>query len=125
VSCGFSKEMLALHVEGDLSDAYAERTLSHVVVCKDCRQFLEHLRATQSLLKSLRSEKMSASDCAPMRREIMSLINERRDEAGWVLRIERTIMLGFGRRSTRLPRSLSLRSYRSRSWLNCDGSRRP
>jgi hypothetical protein len=99
VSCGFSKELLALHAEGDLSDARAETTSSHLRTCEDCRRFLEDLRTTQSLLKSLRSQTVSRSDCAPMRREVMSIIKERRDGLGWALRIERAIMLGFGRRS--------------------------
>jgi len=99
VSCGFSKELLALHAEGDLSDARAETASSHLRMCEDCRRFLEELRTTQSLLKSLRSQTISPSDCAPMRREVMSIIEERREGLGWPLRIERAIMLGFGRRS--------------------------
>jgi Cytochrome P460 len=99
VSCGFSKEILALHVGGDLPEAQLKRISGHLPICEDCRQFLEQLRTTQTLLKSLRSEKLSPSDCVPMRREVMSLINEGRDGSGWALRIERAIMLGFWRRS--------------------------
>jgi predicted anti-sigma-YlaC factor YlaD len=99
VSCGFSKELLALHVEGDLSEARAEMTSSHLRMCEDCRRFLDDLCATQSLLKSLRSETIRPSDCTPMRREVMSIIEDRREGLGWALRIERAIMLGFGLRS--------------------------
>lgn len=99
MSCGFSKELLALHAEGDLSEARAEVTSSHLRMCEDCRRFLDELRTTQSLLKSLRSETIRPSDCTPMRREVMSIIQGRRGGSGWALRIERAIMLGFGLRS--------------------------
>jgi Cytochrome P460 len=99
VSCGFSKQLLALHVEGDLSEARAEMASSHVRMCEDCRRFLDELRTTQSLLKSHRSETIRPSDCTPMRRAVMSIIEDRREGLGWALRIERTIMLGFGLRS--------------------------
>ncbi len=99
MSCGFSKELLALHVEGDLSDARAAMTSNHLKMCEDCRRFLDGLRTTQSLLKSLRSETIRPSDCTPMRREVMSIIEDRREGVGWALRIERAMMLGFGLRS--------------------------
>jgi hypothetical protein len=99
VSCGFSKQLLALHVEGDLSESRTTMTSSHVRRCEDCRRFLEELRTTQSLLKSQRTDTIRPSDCAPMRRAVMSIIEDRREGFGWALRIERTIMLGFGLRS--------------------------
>jgi hypothetical protein len=99
VSCAFSREALALHVEGDLSDAAADITSSHLATCGDCRRFLEQLHARQSLLKSLRRETVSPAECTGMRREVMSIINERVDRSGWALRIERAIFLGFRRHS--------------------------
>jgi hypothetical protein len=99
VSCAFSREALALHVGGDLSGAAAEIASSHVAACDDCRRFLEQLHARQSLLQSLRRERASPSECTGMRREVMSIINDRRDTSGWALRIERAIMLGFRQRS--------------------------
>jgi hypothetical protein len=105
MSCAFSPEALALHVEGDLPAAAARTASSHITSCADCRQVVEQLRATQSLLKSLRHETISASECATMRREVMSIITEQHEQGkqggpgGWAVRIERTIMLGFRRRS--------------------------
>jgi Cytochrome P460/Putative zinc-finger len=99
MSCVFSREMLALHVEGDLSGRAAEMTSSHLETCEDCRRFLEELRARQSLLKSLRRETVSPSECTRMRREVMSIINHGQDRSGWALQVERAIMLGFRRRS--------------------------
>jgi hypothetical protein len=99
VSCGFSKEMLALQVEGDLPGADAEATSRHLASCEDCRQFSEQLRSRQSLLKSLRRQTVSSSDCTGMRRHVMSIINEQQDSPGWALRLERAITLGFRRHS--------------------------
>jgi hypothetical protein len=99
VSCGFSKDLLALHVEGDLSHARAEMTSNHLRMCEDCRRFFDELRSTQSLLRSLRRETIRPSDCAPMRRNVMSIIADRGEGFGWALRIERAIVLGFGLRS--------------------------
>jgi hypothetical protein len=95
VSCGFSREALALHVGGDLHGAAAAATLSHVAACEECRRFLEELRASQALLKSGRGEMASQSDCTAMRRQVMTIIHERPDTLGWGLRIERAIALGL------------------------------
>jgi hypothetical protein len=97
--CTFSKETLALHVEGDLSGREAELTSDHVKTCNECRRFLEDLRARQSLLKSLRWETVSPSECTGMRHDVMSIINRGEDRLGWALRIERALVLGFGWRS--------------------------
>jgi hypothetical protein len=95
VSCGFSRETLALHVEGDLPDSEAAATVGHLASCDECRRFLEDLRVTQGLLKSGRSEAASRSDCAAMRNEVMTILNERTVALGWGLRIERAIALGL------------------------------
>jgi hypothetical protein len=95
VSCGFSREKLALHVGGDLPAADAVATASHLSACDDCRRFLEELRASQAVVKSSRAETASSSDCAAVRRQVMAIINERPDAIGWPLRLERAFMLGL------------------------------
>jgi hypothetical protein len=100
--------MLALHVEGDLSVPGAEITTRHLASCEECREFLEQLCATQSLLKSIRRERVSPSECAAMRREVMSIINDQRDGSGWALRVERAIVLGVRRRSYAMAASALL-----------------
>ncbi|PWT82521.1 MAG: hypothetical protein C5B57_08530 [Blastocatellia bacterium] len=97
MSCAFSHEMLALHLEGDLPATAADITTRHLNTCVDCRRFLEQLHARQLLLKSLRQETVSSSECTDMRREVMSIINDRRAGPGYALRIERAIMIGFRR----------------------------
>jgi hypothetical protein len=99
VSCGFSREALALYVEGDLSEASARTAERHLATCGECRHFLEQLRATQTLVKTLRRERVSPSECTGMRREVMSIINDRRDASRWALGIERAIWAGIRRRS--------------------------
>jgi hypothetical protein len=87
--------MLALHVEGDLAGAAAAATMSHLASCKECQRFLDELRASQALVKSVRRETASASACTAMRREVMTIINERPQSLGWALRIERALALGL------------------------------
>ena len=95
MNCRFSREMLALHVEGDLPDASAAATVRHLAGCEECRRFLEELRASQALMKSVRRETVDFSECSAMRREVMRAISERPGALGWRLRIERAIALGL------------------------------
>jgi hypothetical protein len=95
VSCSFSKEALALHVESDLSQPYAEITSSHLATCEECRRFFEDLRTRQFLLKSLRRDVVDSSDCAGMRRDVMTRINDSQASSGWMVRVERALVLGF------------------------------
>ena len=99
MSCAFSREELALHVEGDLSEAAAEIASSHLATCEDCRRFLEQLHARQSLLKSLRRETVSPIRVHGHASRGHVDHQEGGDRSGWALRIERAIMLGFRRRS--------------------------
>jgi hypothetical protein len=99
MSCGFSRETLALYVEHDLRRADTDLASRHLSGCDECREFVERLRVRQSLLKSLRRETVGAAECVRMRRAVMSVINDRADDSGWALRLERTIVLGFRRRT--------------------------
>jgi anti-sigma factor RsiW len=95
VSCGFSREALALHVEGDLCADGAEATVNHLASCAECRRLVEELRASQVLVKSMRGETVDAVECAAMRREVMAIISERPETLCWTVRIERAIALGL------------------------------
>jgi hypothetical protein len=99
VTCTFSKEALALLVEGDLTGPAVGATEAHLRSCAECRDFLDELRARQAVIKSLRGEVADASECAGMRRDVMAIISARREGLGWALRIERAIMLAFRRHS--------------------------
>jgi hypothetical protein len=87
--------MLALQVGGDLPDAAAAAAVRHLAACEECRRFLEELQASQALVKSAQREAIPLSDCAAMRREVMTIINERPGPLGWRLRIERALALGL------------------------------
>ena len=95
MSCGFSREALALHVEDDLPELEAAATAGHLAVCDECRRFADDLRATQELLKSARLDAASRPSCTAMRHQVMAIINERQGALGWGLRIERVIALGL------------------------------
>jgi hypothetical protein len=97
--------MLALHVEDDLPEAAAGITSKHLEACEDCRRFLDQLRVRQALLKSLRRHTVSSPECRAMRGDVMSIINERRDTLGWLVRMERAIVLGSR------PRSYALAAF--------------
>ncbi len=96
MSCWFSKDTLALHVEGDLPKEIADATSRHLANCETCREFLERLRDRQALLKSLRHDTVSSSDCTRMRHDVMAMLNGG-TRLGWALGIERAVMLAFRR----------------------------
>jgi hypothetical protein len=98
VSCRFSQARLALYAEGDLSGAAEARTARHLTACDECRGFLDQLRQRQALLKSLRQETITQTECSRMRREVMAIIGARQERAGWALRVERALLLGVRRR---------------------------
>ncbi len=95
MSCTFSRDTLALYAEGDLATEQADITSHHFDGCEECQSFLEQLRRSQTLLKSLRREVVRPSECARMRGAVMSIINDRPDVLGWRLRIERAIAGAF------------------------------
>lgn len=96
MSCRFSREALALHVEGDLPPATAGTTARHLERCEQCEEFVEQLRETQALLKSLRRDTVCPSGCAGMRLDVMAIL-DMQARVGWALWIERTTMLAFRR----------------------------
>jgi hypothetical protein len=89
VSCAFSRTLLALHVEGDLSRNEAMRTAMHLATCAECRQFVDELQASQTLLRSLRRETVERDACAGMRQGVMRIIEGGQVRTGWWLRFER------------------------------------
>ncbi len=95
MSCGFSRDVLALWVGGDLSDAEGASAAHHVRACDGCRQLVDELRTNQSALRTLGCDLIGPSDCVAMRREVMAIIQDQRDAPGWAVRLERAIVLAF------------------------------
>lgn len=96
MSCTFSRDTLALHVEGDLPDAIADAASRHLERCQACRSFFEQLQASQAMLKSLRRETVSPAECTGVRHEVMSLLT-RQDRLGWALWAERITTMALRR----------------------------
>jgi hypothetical protein len=97
VSCAFSKELLALHVENDLPETEVRMVAKHVKECVECGDFVSELSHRQSQLKLLRREAIPQSTLIHMRREVLSRIENSPRALGWSVRIERTVWLGFRR----------------------------
>ena len=96
MSCSFPPTTLALHVEGDLTASREAATARHVDGCDECQEFIEELRASQALVKSIRWERVDPADCARMRRRVMEIVSDSA-QAGWALRWERAATLAFRR----------------------------
>ena len=100
MKCGYSKEILALYVEGDLPAPQAfEKVERHVSGCADCREYCEQLQKSQSFIKSrFRSscrEAVSSETLAGVRRSVLAQIGNVEESLGWAVRLERMFMLGF------------------------------
>jgi len=97
VSCAFSKELLALHVENDLPETEGRAVAKHLRECAECSAFLDGLSHRQSQLRLLRREDIPQSTLSRMRRGVLSRIENSPQALGWSVRIERTLWLGFRR----------------------------
>ena len=94
MKCAFSKELLALYIEGDLPGAQSEKVRGHLVQCGECEQFCEQLRQSQLVFKSLRHDMPNAAALAGVRHEVLAR-TENPETLGWALRMERLLLLGF------------------------------
>ena len=97
MSCAFSRELLALHVENDLLESDARIVTNHLLECAECLVFLEQLGSRQVQLKLLRRDIIHPSAIASMRREVLSQIENAPKTLGWSVRLERTLFMGFRR----------------------------
>ena len=52
MNCGAFEPLIALHVEGELSEQDTRRVEEHLAVCPGCRELLDDLRASQTVLKT-------------------------------------------------------------------------
>jgi hypothetical protein len=100
MTCGFSKEILALYIEDDLpSPGAREMVRHHVGECAECDQYCRELQRSQSLVKSRlgsRGQEIVGSDTlAAVRQAVMSQIGDAQQEFGWMLKLERFLLLGF------------------------------
>src|ERR1051325_4603810 len=95
MKCAYSREVLALYVEGDLSDSSDLEVKSHLAKCVQCEDFCEQLQRSQALLKGLRCATASPAALAEVRQEVMSRIDHVEQALGFGVRLERFLLLGF------------------------------
>ena len=90
MKCDIHEEMLALYVEGDLSDSQFERVRSHLVVCVHCRAAVDELQDSQSILKSLGQDKAPETAHRIVRERVLNEIVSQASTS-WALRLERML----------------------------------
>jgi hypothetical protein len=100
MSCGYSKEILALYIEDDLpTDDAVKKVDSHVADCAQCQTYCEQLRKAQSFIRSrfrlAHRESVSQESLTSVRRNVMSQIDSASKSLGWAVRLERFFMLGL------------------------------
>jgi hypothetical protein len=100
MSCGYSKEILALYIEHDLPgpDAVAKAE-SHIRACAACREYCEQMRNTQSFIKD-RFRPVPAHTVTPemlssVRSAVMSHVEGAQESLGWAIRLERFLIGGL------------------------------
>jgi Cytochrome P460 len=100
MKCGYSKEILALYIENDLPTLDATRKVElHVSACRECRQYCDQLRQSQSFIKSgfcsTGQPSLSQEVLTNMRHGVMSRVNTVQHSLGWAVRLERFLMFGL------------------------------
>ncbi len=97
MTCGYSRDVLALYVEGDLSGQSTLEVTGHLMSCTECDRFCGQLQKSQALLKSLRRTVADAGALAGVRRGVLSQLDRVQETLPWTIRLERFLMLGFRR----------------------------
>ena len=77
MNCRYSENDIALYVEGDLGPAKACEIQAHVLICGPCRSLETSLRESQSMLKSLRQDTVSAAALSAVRTRVLAEISGR------------------------------------------------
>src|SRR5262249_52824102 len=72
MNCRYSENDVALYVEGDLDPARSGELERHFASCEACRVLAGELRESQTALKGLRQETVSAAALAYMRTRVLT-----------------------------------------------------
>ena len=78
MSCQAFESLIALYVEGDLTERNAPRVEEHLAVCAECRELLADLRASQAAMKKLGSEAVDGALLTAIRAGVLTRIEGRR-----------------------------------------------
>jgi anti-sigma factor RsiW len=83
MKCEQYEARLALYVEGDLTPSMTRDVEAHLQTCSTCRGFLEALRESQSMVKSLAGEALDASSFTTVRDRIMEQVSRQPAGRSW------------------------------------------
>jgi hypothetical protein len=83
MKCRYSQNDIALYVEQDLPARSAREIELHLVTCDLCRTLAEELRESQSMLKGLKQDTVSAAVLASVRSQILAELGARRMRPAW------------------------------------------
>ncbi len=107
MNCAFSREVLALYVEGDLTDQSSHTVRHHLSRCSECEDFCDGLQNSQNLLKSLRRNVATPDALAQVRHQVFTRIENVRTALGLAIRLERFLLLGIRRRKYAVAAALT------------------
>src|SRR5438477_10382495 len=83
MKCRYSKNDVALFVEGDLGQAQARDIEAHLVACDACRILAEELRESQSMFKSLKQDAVSVAALSSVRSRVLAEVEAGQARAAW------------------------------------------
>jgi hypothetical protein len=99
MSCGYSRETLALFIENDLPRVQNLEVSRHVHACMECRETCIQLESSQSLIKGklrARFDNPPAEDLLlAVRQTVFSRIRNEAQTLGWAIQLERALLIGF------------------------------
>jgi anti-sigma factor RsiW len=96
MSCKDLEQLIALHVEGDVSESERQKVESHLSTCSDCWDLAEDLKESQAVFKSIRESVPNQSMLSAVRARVLD--NVAGKESGtW---FERLFLAGFRQKAT-------------------------
>ena len=93
MKCGYSEELLALYVEGDLSQPESVDLGKHLVECERCARLVTELMESHALLKSLGQETVGSGVVSAVHQRVMNQVGVHATSGMW-LTLERAVF-GF------------------------------
>src|SRR5262245_57624204 len=98
MKCGYSEELIALYLEGDLPDFRALQVEQHLGTCRSCRETAADLQESLALFKGLRRYGVQASDLSDVRQRVRNEVKSVETSPGLALQIERAMFIGLRRK---------------------------
>lgn len=83
MNCRHSEHDLALYIEGDLPRNQAEELDRHLLSCASCREFIDELRESQSVFKSIRQDVVRPAALAEVRTQVFERVAAVRTKRSW------------------------------------------